>query len=230
MTPACASTVAVNSFLNNRKLTMKRVITALLAASILPGCASIFSGTTQEVSIRTTPGARYTITNSYGSQVASGTGEGSANLVRGVSYFSPHAYKLRVSKEGYQARSLDIEPGMNPWYFANLLIGGVVGMLIVDPLTGAMFKLHPSAIDIPLEPTGQIDKAQESRQPISPAAAQQVISRFDYSAGQVAKQAGCMANDNPEVIKDKDARETLIFRCANGQKLAVTCSTSAGCE
>jgi hypothetical protein len=29
------------------------------------------------------------------------------------------------------------------WYWGNLLIGGIIGMVFVDPLTGAMWKLDP---------------------------------------------------------------------------------------
>ncbi len=60
--------------------------------------------------------------------------------------------------------------------------------------------------------------------------ATKTVSRFDYAASQVARQAGCKTNDNPEVITDKSARETLIFSCSNGEKLAVKCSSQSGCE
>ena len=53
--------------------------------------------------------------------------------------------------------------------------------------------------------------------------ATKTVSRFDYAASQVARQAGCKTNDNP-------ARETLIFSCSNGEKLAVKCSSQSGCE
>lgn len=60
--------------------------------------------------------------------------------------------------------------------------------------------------------------------------ATKTVSRFDYAASQVARQAGCKTNDNLEVITDKSARETLIFSCSNGEKLAVKCSSQSGCE
>ncbi|MCX4027392.1 hypothetical protein H0A36_10465 [Endozoicomonas sp. SM1973] len=34
---------------------------------------------------------------------------------------------------------------LDGWYFGNLFLGGLIGMLIVDPLTGAMFKLQDTA-------------------------------------------------------------------------------------
>lgn len=32
---------------------------------------------------------------------------------------------------------------MNGWYIGNLLFGGIIGLLIVDPATGAMWTLIP---------------------------------------------------------------------------------------
>jgi len=34
---------------------------------------------------------------------------------------------------------------MSGWYWGNILIGGLIGMLVVDPLTGAMYKLPDGA-------------------------------------------------------------------------------------
>ena len=39
------------------------------------------------------------------------------------------------------------------WYFGNLVFGGLIGMLIVDPLTGAMYNLEPKKIEQPLTPS-----------------------------------------------------------------------------
>jgi hypothetical protein len=37
--------------------------------------------------------------------------------------------------------TLGLEPTIDGWYFGNILFGGLIGMLIVDPLTGAMYCL-----------------------------------------------------------------------------------------
>lgn len=31
---------------------------------------------------------------------------------------------------------------LDGWYFGNILIGGLLGMLIIDPATGAMWKIE----------------------------------------------------------------------------------------
>lgn len=210
----------------------------LLAVAVLcSGCASIFSGTTQDVSIRTTPGARYSISNSNGSQIASGESAGTVQLQRGVGYFSPHAYKAKISKEGYQTKIVDITPSINPWYFANILLGGAVGMVIVDPLTGAMFNLNPSMIDAELDPiAGGTDpqpttRPQENQRNGQRSAKQlRPVSRFDYTASRLAKDKQCLAKDSPEVDNYGKAVETLTFQCQDGHRLTMTCGSLEGCQ
>lgn len=41
--------------------------------------------------------------------------------------------------------------GVSGWYVANLLFGGLIGLLIVDPLTGAMYNLSPEDVNAVLE-------------------------------------------------------------------------------
>lgn len=138
---------------------MQKVLVFCLAALTLSGCASIISGTTQEVAIRTTPGAKFVVISDSGSQVASGeVGESAVatmKLVRGASYFTPHSYRVKLSKPGYRPSTVNIDSGMNGWYFANIAIGGLVGMVIVDPLTGAMFRLVPRVDEALLTPSGE---------------------------------------------------------------------------
>lgn len=206
---------------------MKRL---LIVASLLTlsGCASIFSGTSQTITLRTTPGASYAVTDSYGQRVASGQSEGTATLTRGAGYFSPHAYKARITKPGYQPRTVEITPGINPWYFANILIGGVVGMIIVDPLTGAMYKFYPSEIDAQLEPnesTASIHpdiKVNNSKKPSS------LVSRHEYAASQRARELGCKFSDSPISDGKLDPHETLVFACTDGRQISVSCSIT-GC-
>ncbi|HEY5968354.1 MAG TPA: hypothetical protein VIU35_10260, partial [Chitinophagaceae bacterium] len=43
-------------------------------------------------------------------------------------------------------RKINVECKLNGWYFGNLLIGGLIGLLIVDPATGAMYRLESKDI------------------------------------------------------------------------------------
>ena len=52
-------------------------------------------------------------------------------------------YTVTFKKEGYDAHSATIKRGLDGWYIlGNLVFGGVIGYLIVDPATGAMWKLE----------------------------------------------------------------------------------------
>ena len=43
-------------------------------------------------------------------------------------------------KDGYGEFVYELTPSLNGWYIGNLLFGGLIGFLIVDPLTGAMYR------------------------------------------------------------------------------------------
>ena len=55
---------------------------------------------------------------------------------------------------GYETKKVNLECKVNGWYFGNLLIGGLIGMLIVDPATGAMYKLDNQGITENLSRSG----------------------------------------------------------------------------
>jgi hypothetical protein len=78
-------------------------------------------------------------------------------LNRGAGYFKPQSYTITVAKPGYEARTINLRHTMSGWYFANVVIGGALGMLIIDPLTGAMYRLSPNAVNTTLNATTAAD-------------------------------------------------------------------------
>lgn len=213
---------------------MKKNVAASIACLALTGCASIFSGTTTNVEIRSTPGATYKVTNTYGSQVASGVigddSTASINLTRGAGYFSPHAYKVNLSKPGYRPSTVPVDPTLNPLYFGNILFGGFVGMIIVDPLTGAMFRMLPGREDAQLEPSGENVAGIEGQEAVIKQANSFPVSRNDYAARERARMQKCTPLANPEVVNGKEGEELLTFQCSNNTILTITCNTGTGCR
>ncbi|MEO7098208.1 MAG: hypothetical protein ABI162_02520, partial [Luteolibacter sp.] len=55
--------------------------------------------------------------------------------------FKPASYTLEFTKKGSTPQTIQINAAVDGWFFGNLLIGGPIGMLVVDPVTGAMWKL-----------------------------------------------------------------------------------------
>ena len=45
---------------------------------------------------------------------------------------------------------VQLKPRASAWYFSNVFLGGVIGLFIVDPATGAMFRLLPDEVDLVL--------------------------------------------------------------------------------
>ncbi len=59
---------------------------------------------------------------------------------------------MRFTKDGYEPRELTLSGTMSGWYIGNILFGGLIGMLVVDPQTGAMYRLEPKSLEVTLTP------------------------------------------------------------------------------
>jgi hypothetical protein len=130
--------------------TVKKV-TLLGSLLMFSGCASIVSDSSYPVAIQSTPDfANFTITNKSGVTVHTGVTPTIVTLKAGAGYFKSESYSIKVSKEGYADKTFVLSSTMDGWYWGNILIGGLIGMLIVDPITGAMYKL-PADVAINLD-------------------------------------------------------------------------------
>lgn len=113
-----------------------------LLVLLLSGCATIISGTTDKVSVESNPpGAAFTIQNKAGVTVANGVTPASVTLKKGDGYFSDESYRVNYSLQDYYPQTGVVSASLNPWYFGNIVFGGFIGGLIVDPLTGGMWSL-----------------------------------------------------------------------------------------
>lgn len=124
-------------------------VLSLLAATttavvLLCGCASIVSDSNYAVSIRSTPtGADIWVTDQHGEPIYSGKTPATVTLQAGDGYFKGAQYTVRFTLEGYQQTTVPISCKLDGWYmFGNLVIGGLLGYVVIDPLTGAMWKLE----------------------------------------------------------------------------------------
>ena len=116
------------------------------------GCASIVSQNTKNININSVPGgAKIEILDERGCVVFNGKTPVNINLKTGESYFHAKSYTVNFMKEGYEQRTALITSTINSWYYGNILIGGLIGMLIVDPITGSMWTLNPEILNIKLD-------------------------------------------------------------------------------
>jgi len=112
------------------------------------GCASIVSKSTYPINVNSTPsGAKITVTDKKGVEIYTGITPAEGRLKAGSGFFSRARYVVKFEKEGYDVKTVVIESSVDGWYFGNIVFGGLIGFLIVDPATGAMFKLDTQFID-----------------------------------------------------------------------------------
>jgi hypothetical protein len=118
------------------------------------GCASIFNGQTQPVTIRSEPdGAAVSVSDRAGETIHSGTAPVTLTLKRGAGYFKAETYKVVLTKPGYADRDVTITSTLSGWYVGNILFGGLIGLLAVDPITGGMYTF-PESVTGTLESQG----------------------------------------------------------------------------
>lgn len=149
------------------------MIRLLLAAALaLPcvGCASVTRGTTENISISTTPsGATADIT---------GLDIPTACVTPCVVQAKRNAdITVTVNKEGYEPQTIPLTkeiPGTGAAGFAgNVLLGGVVGMG-VDAYTGAAQDHKPNPVIVTLQPVAPAPpRAERPRPPKKPRPAPQ---------------------------------------------------------
>ncbi|WP_367870589.1 hypothetical protein [Luteolibacter sp. Populi] len=130
--------------------TFSKILIAGAAASsiLLSSCASIVSRPSRDVSIQSNPsGLSFAVINKDGETIHTGTTPQIVNLSARGGYFVPAKYTVEVRRAGKLVGTQQVTAGMNGWYAGNILIGGLIGLLIVDPLTGAMYRM-PATITV----------------------------------------------------------------------------------
>jgi len=124
------------------------IATASAAALLLSSCASIVSRASRDVSIQSNPsGLSFSVINKRGETIHSGTTPQVVNLSARGGYFVPAKYTIEVKRAGKVVGSQTVTSSLNGWYAGNIIFGGLVGLIIVDPLTGAMYRM-PSTIKV----------------------------------------------------------------------------------
>ncbi|MFH1846082.1 MAG: PEGA domain-containing protein [Candidatus Omnitrophota bacterium] len=141
----------------------KKVIAgAVVLAFLLTGCASIVSKNMYPMTFNSHPdGATIVIKDENGKQMYKGKTPTTLSLSAGEAYFHPKKYTITLSKPGYEEQTTEIKAGIDGWYFGNIIFGGIIGLLIVDPLTGNMWKL-PSETTITLAEQGSASNIDRS--------------------------------------------------------------------
>ncbi|MDI6766891.1 MAG: hypothetical protein QME52_08725 [Bacteroidota bacterium] len=115
----------------------------VLAVFII-SCATIIKGTSQDISINSSPTmASVVVKTTGGVEVFTGTTPTTAKLSKKKEYIAT------ISLEGYKETTVQITQSFEAWTIGNLLCGGVL-RLVIDAVDGAMWKLEPEQIMVSL--------------------------------------------------------------------------------
>jgi hypothetical protein len=124
-------------------MNLKIKLIAVASILIMTSCASIVSKSSWPITINSSPSeAKISIKDKKGIEIYTGSTPATLKLKSGSGFFSKARYQVTFEKVGYEKKVVPVEFKLNGWYFGNIIFGGPIGLLIIDPATGAMFKLE----------------------------------------------------------------------------------------
>lgn len=125
-------------------MNLVRLVAVLLVSVVfLTGCATIVGKDVFPLTINSNPdGANIVIVDEKGKKMFTGTTPSTITLAAGESYFHAKTYTITFLKQGYADQCATVKATLSGWYFGNILFGGLIGILIVDPISGKMWKLQ----------------------------------------------------------------------------------------
>ncbi|MBR2922457.1 MAG: carboxypeptidase regulatory-like domain-containing protein [Alphaproteobacteria bacterium] len=120
------------------------IISCGIISIFLASCATIMRDNYQAIPINAnTEKVNIKITDKTGSTVFEGQTPTTITLKTSKSgYFNPQKYTITASKDGYKTQTTVIDWHVSGWYYVgNLVFGGLLGYLIIDPISGDMYYL-----------------------------------------------------------------------------------------
>lgn len=139
----------MRTLINSGKYKMKKgIIIALVASVLLSGCATIVGDKTQLIKVDSNPsGAAFKVEDEKGNVVSTGTTPQSVMLAKSDgSYFGKKSYRISYEKSDHSPVTLPLKTAVNGWYIGgNILFGGLIGWLLVDPFNGGMYTINPES-------------------------------------------------------------------------------------
>lgn len=194
-------------------LQIGKIASVLLVSLALLSCATIIGRSSPEtLNVRSSPDqARIVIDDESGMKIFEGKTPTILTLEKKKGYFSGKKYRVTLSKEGFKDHYVSVDTHVGGWYIGgNLLFGGLIGWIIVDPATGAMWTLDTNEINATLESL-QVPTAAPQTLPPSqtPAAAPQPLPASPEPQPQPATQTKIMQPNTTAIVLLQDVPESL---------------------
>lgn len=133
------------------RLVMAFATVSMLIAGVW-GCATIVSGTTQEMTFQSEPeGALVKV---------DGRPLGKAPMT--IQLDRKSSQSLSFELEGYKTITMPLTTTLEPWFWGNILIGGLIGST-TDGVSGAVYEYSPSQYYVSMHPVNGFDKPQKAK-------------------------------------------------------------------
>lgn len=135
---------------------MRALLTALVIAAVLPGCASIVSGQNQPITVEAPncEGATCKLINDKGTWFVKAPGPVTVSRAYGDLI-------VTCNKEGFGAATNTVSSSTKAMAAGNIIFGGIIGVG-VDVATGAAYD-YPLLITNPLECKGGVTASKSGR-------------------------------------------------------------------
>lgn len=177
-------------------------LTTLVATFFLfNGCATIMSGSSQQVSFQSNPDGA---TVNVGGRIIGKTPITTAlKRVKGQ--------QLTFEKEGYKPLSMQLETRMNSWFWGNIVLGGLIGST-TDGLSGAVDEYAPSQYMVTLQPTGTATLDSHTSQTQSQRVKEFVVTAYRDVSTDIKKGSGTYLNSLYDLLKIKPEQSTETLK------------------
>lgn len=144
-------------FLLQRSYRESFKIVFFVCITLMYSCASIVKGGSQKIFVVSSPSeSDIKVKDQHGNNIISTVSPATLTLPRGDGYFGSASYSVEISKQGYSTQYITLTGSMNGWYIAgNIVFGGLIGWLIIDPTSGAMWTLSPETATVNLAATDE---------------------------------------------------------------------------
>jgi hypothetical protein len=125
-----------------------RTFSIVFILVLFTSCATIVSRSSWPLKVETNPsGAKVEVKDKDGKVVYNGNSPAKMSLSSGAGYFNPQSYTVKLTLNGYEEKKIQIDCVVNPWYYGNIFLGGLIGMVFIDPASGAMYELQTNYLD-----------------------------------------------------------------------------------
>ncbi|MBX2980322.1 MAG: hypothetical protein KF905_13585 [Flavobacteriales bacterium] len=123
-------------------------IALVLALSMLgSSCATLLSRRNYDIPVRSEPsGANYSITDRKGNLVNTGTTPDIVRLKASAGFFRPAVYRVELRKAEREPANALLVARVDGWYWVNIPFTHLIGLFLVDPVSGSMYTLRRQAV------------------------------------------------------------------------------------